>query len=134
MIIKELETNNEFIHKELVLTPSNVELILGFKVDLPVEEINFLLEKTLKKSKDNQESEIIAKMIENIKLGKVIEDNDSNKLFSKNEGKTKFYNVVQYDKLTPTIAAYYYCKKPSQTILSDKLNYIKIEMPLNIDQ
>ena len=116
MSIKEQET--EFALKQMNIIPSNIELILGFKVDLPEKEIKVLLEKSLKKSKESKESEIISKMIENIKLGKPVEDDS--KLIPKSELKTKFYNVVQYDKLTPTIAAYYYCKKSSQTILSDK--------------
>ena len=117
--MKEIEKRTENNQKQINLAPTNTELVLGFKTDLPEDEIKMLLEKSLKKSKDIKASEIITKMLENIKLENVNEENDL-KLYLKNDGKNKFYNVVQNDKLTQTIAAYYYCKKPNQTILSDK--------------
>ena len=118
MITKDSENNYENI-KQINTTPSSIELILGFKIDLPEKEINELLEKSAKKIKNPKSIEIIGKMLERIKIERKDDEKDL-KLYLRNEGKTKFYNVVQYDKLSTTIAAYYYSKKPNQTILSDK--------------
>ena len=104
--------------KQINTTISNAELTLGFKTDLLEKEIIDLLEKSAKKLTNTKSIEIIGKMLENIKIDN---KNDRDiKLYLKNEGKTRFHNVVQYDKLSSTISAYYHAKKPNKTILSDK--------------
>jgi hypothetical protein len=115
MNLKELEIQS----KQKPSVNTKVESVLGFKTDLNQNEINELLEKCMTTYRDPKAIDVLKTMIENLKFEKGEEENDL-KLHLRNDGKTKFYNLVQNDKLTPTISAYYYCKKSAQAILSDK--------------